>query len=185
MILSDMTNRRTYSGIFISISLLVLVGTVAAVGNPDTVIVTSDKTWIVANNVDQSSITVTVTNTTSDPGPVQGVPVTLVVDPLYGTLSPATVITNAAGMASSTFKVKTKSGAAQINATIIASALSGSINQNIDHDTPYYDPSFSPPLFTYAPQGTVATEIPFKISVYDRWGNPIDYRRGIIPSVFK
>ncbi len=169
---------RAKAGILLIMGLMILVGTVAAVGIPDTVTVINSTPWIIANNVDQSTITVTVSNTTSAPGPVQGVTVNLTVDPLYGTLSPATVTTNISGMASSTFKVKTKSGAPQILATIPLTAISGSTIQNIDHDTPYYDPSFSLPLFTYPQEGPVATEIPFKISVYDRWGNPVDNRRG-------
>ena len=56
---------RANAGILLIIGLLFLAGTVAAVGIPDTLIVTTDKPWIIANNVDQSTITVKVTNTTS------------------------------------------------------------------------------------------------------------------------
>ena len=52
------------------------------------------------------------------------------------------------------------------------------IPQNIDHDSPFYDFTISPPLFTYPAQGTVATEVSFKVSILDKWGNPIDNRRG-------
>ncbi len=115
---------RANAGILLIIGLMFLAGTVAAVGIPDTLTVTTDKPWIIANNVDQSTITVKVTNTTSpDNGDVQGVTVNLEVDPLYGTLSPIQVTTNLSGMASSTFKVSTKSGAAQINASIPATVI--------------------------------------------------------------
>ena len=60
---------RANAVILIVIGLLLLVGTAAAV-IPDTVTITSNKNWIVANGVDQSIITVEVTNTTS--GIVQG-----------------------------------------------------------------------------------------------------------------
>ena len=43
-------------------------------------------------------------------------------------------------------------------------------------DSPFYDFTVSPPLFTYPAQGTVATSIPFKVSILDKWGNPIDNR---------
>ena len=164
---------RAKAGILIIICFIFLVGTVAAVGIPDTVTVSTDKPWIIANNGDQSIITVKVTNTTLGfNGDVQGATVNLAVDPQYGTLSPATITTNLSGMASSTFKVKTKSGAAQINATIPATTLSDSVIQNIDHDSPYYS------YFTHPLSGTVATEVPFSLSVTDRWGNQIDNRRG-------
>jgi hypothetical protein len=164
---------RAKAGILLIICFLFLIETVAAVGIPDTVTVTTDKPWIIANNGDQSTITVKVTNTTPGfNGDVQGVTVNLVVDPQYGTLSPATITTNLSGMASSTFKVKTKSGAAQINATIPATAISDSVIQNIDHDSPYY------PYFSHQLSGTVASEVSFNASITDRWGNPIDRRRG-------
>ena len=112
---------RANAGILLIIGLLFLIGTVSAVGIPDTLIVTTDKPWIIANNVDQSTITVKVTNTTTPyNGEVQGVTVILAVDPLYGSLSPTIVTTDLNGLASSTFKVSTKSGAAQINASIPA-----------------------------------------------------------------
>ena len=163
---------RAYAGIFIIICLLLVVGTVGAAGIPDTVTVSTDKPWIVANNVDQSTITVIVTNTTTGySGPVQGVTVNLGVnDTIYGTLSTTTVTTDLSGKAISTFNVKTKSGAAQITATALG--LSGSTIQNIDHDSPYL------PYFTHPLNGTVATEVPFNISITDRWGNQIDNRQG-------
>ena len=163
---------RVKPGILLIVGLLFLAGTVAAVGIPDTLTVTTDKPWIIANNLDQSTITVKVTNTTSDPGPVQGVIVNLEVDPLYGNISPTQVTTNISGIASSTFKVKTKSGAAQINATITAPAVSDSTIQNIDHNSAYFAD------FTYPMNGTVASAVPFNISLTDQYRNPVDNRRG-------
>ena len=155
------------------------MGSVGAVGIPDTVTVTTSNPWIIANNNDQTTITVTVTNTTPGfSGVVQGAAINLAIDPLYGILTPAMVVTDSSGMASSTFKVKTKSGAPQIIATHTAPGLIGTTIQNIDHGTPYYDPSFSQPLFTYPAEGPAAQEVPFKISMYDYYGNPVDNRRG-------
>ena len=162
---------RVKPGILLIMGLLFLAGTVAAVGIPDTLTVTTDKPWIIANNLDQATITVKVTNTTSDPGPVQGVIVNLDVDPLYGNISPTQVTTNISGMASSTFKVNTKSGAAQINASIPA-GVSGSTMQNIDHNSAYFA-DFSHPI-----NGTVASEVPFNVSLTDQYRNPVDNRRG-------
>ncbi len=164
---------RAEAKILMIICLVFLSGTVMAAGNPDTVTVTSDKTWIIANNVDQATITVTVTNTTSPyNGDVQGVIVNLEVDPVYGTLNPVQVTTNLSGMASSTFKVKTKSGAAQINATVAFPALSGSTIQQIDHNSAYFAD------FTHPNNGTVASDVPFNVSITDQYRNPVDNRRG-------
>jgi hypothetical protein len=166
---------RADAGIFIIICLLFLVGTVgAAVGIPDKVTVTTSKEWTIANNADQSSIEVLVENTTLGyDGVVEGVTINLAVDPLYGTLSPTTVITNSFGKASGiTFQTNKKSGAPQITATIPSITepeLSGSVIQKIDHDTPYF-----PPSFEHAREGTVRSEVPFRISFADRWGNVID-----------
>jgi len=103
---------RVKAGILIIIGMMLLVGLVGAVGVPDTIVVTTDKQWIVANNLDQSTITVMVTNTTTTPtdfsGDVQGVTVNLAVDDTYGTISPITVTTDASGKATSIFKAKTK-----------------------------------------------------------------------------
>ena len=163
---------RAKAGILLIVGLLFIVGIVGAVGVPDTIIVSTDKPWIIANNLDQSTITVKVTNTTSPfNGDVQGVTVTFDVDPIYGNISPVHVTTNLTGMASGTFKVNTKSGAAQINATI-NSTLSGSAIQNIDHNSAYFAD------FSYPINGTVASEVPFNVSITDQYRNPVDNRRG-------
>ncbi|DAC71689.1 MAG TPA: hypothetical protein DSN98_09090 [Thermoplasmata archaeon] len=163
---------RVKPGILLIMGLFFLAGTVAAVGIPDTLTVTTDKPWIIANNLDQSTITIKVTNTTFPySGDVPGVIVNLEVDPLYGNISPTQVTTNLSGMASSTFKVSNKSGAAQINASIPA-GISGSTMQNIDHNSAYFA-DFSHPM-----NGTVASEVPFNISLTDQYRNPVDNRRG-------
>ncbi|MDP3563547.1 MAG: VWA domain-containing protein [Methanoregula sp.] len=100
----------------------------------------------------------------------------------YGTMTPFNVTTDTAGNANSTFKVNKKSGTAKINASISYSDATGSFstvqtyNQKIDHDSPYI------PLFEYPFEGTVATEVPFKVSITDRWGNRIDDLKQTVPS---
>jgi hypothetical protein len=160
---------RAIAGIFIMISLLFLIGAVGAVGIPDTVFISTDKPWIVANNVDQSTITIRVENTTTDPGVVPGATVTLLInDTAYGTLDPASVTTGPSGTATSTFRVKTKSGAALIT----VAGLSGEGIQNIDHDRAYYA------TFTHVLNATVASLVPFNVSVTDQHLNLVDNRRG-------
>ena len=172
---------RAKAEIVVIIGLLFLVGTVGAVIQVD---VTGNSSWLVAGSGSSAAYTVTVKNITSNV-PIQGATITFLVDPAYGTMSPAPVTTNSIGQAVSTFTVNTTSGTAPILASINYTAgtvgegpfsINKTILQNIDHGTPYYDPSSSLPLFTYPEEGTVATEIPFKISMYDSWGNPIDNR---------
>ena len=99
---------RVKTGIIIIISLLFLVGSVAA-NIPDKVTVSSDKTYLTANGVDQSIITVTVSNTTS--GFIPGASINFtVLDPALGTVNPLNGTSDLNGKATSTFKVKTKSG---------------------------------------------------------------------------
>ncbi|MFA4877280.1 MAG: hypothetical protein WC586_07690 [Methanoregula sp.] len=161
---------KASAGILITISLLLLAGTAGAAGIPDTLLVSTDTLWLAANNADQSVITITLTNTTPGyNGEVPGVTVNLAVDPLYGTLSPATVITDPSGRASSTFRTSTRSGAPQITAATADPVLSNSTIQNIDHDA--LTPAFTPAT------GVVGEVIPFRVSITDQWGNPIDNRR--------
>ena len=157
---------REKSGmLIIIISLLFLVGTVEAAIQ---VSVTGNSSWIVAGSGSSAVYTLTVTDSTS--GPLQGANVAFSVDPAFGYMNPASVITNSNGQAVSTFTVNTKSGTAQIFANIAALALSTPILQNIDHGV--LSPKFTPAT------GTVGAIIPFNVSITDQWGNPIDNRRG-------
>jgi hypothetical protein len=95
-------------------------------------------------------------------------------NPEYGSISPKSVLSDNSGKAKSTFKVNQTSGVVNITARISADGFTviRYINVNIDHDTPYY------PYFEHPLAGTVATDVPFNISITDRWGNRIDDRRG-------
>ena len=97
---------RVKPGILIFISVLLLVGTVAAVGIPDTVELVSNNSWVVANGVDQKIITIRVLNTTLGyAGVISGVLVNFnVTDPSYGTMTPLSNLTETNGEAQSTFK---------------------------------------------------------------------------------
>jgi hypothetical protein len=165
---------RANAVILVVIALLFLVGTVAAI-IPDTVTITSDKSYLVANNVDQSVINVVVTNTTSGVFPISGATVTFsVMDPVYGTLSRTSGMTDPSGSVSSIFKVNTKSGFANIAVAVSYYDGNNSFSQNsiitqkIDHDKPN-KVIFIPPY-----EGTVNTPVAFNASFTDQWGNPID-----------
>jgi hypothetical protein len=165
---------RAKAGILLIICLLLLVGTVgAAVGIPDTAIITSDKSYLTANGVDQCTITVSVTNTTTNPGPVVGAKVNFyVLDPALGIINfPFNVSTDTNGKATRIFYVKTKSGNADIRANVSYLSVPGVYNfttQKIDHDKAHFA------IFSHPLEGNVGANVPFNISFTDYYGNPID-----------
>lgn len=158
--------------IFIIVILLFLVG-IATADLPDASTIVTNTQWVTANGVDRAKITVTVSNATS--GPIKNALVQFDIDnPIYGFVSPLTDTSDNPGHAKSTFKVNKTSGVANITARISVDGYTVTryITLNIDHDIPYYA------YFSYPPSATVATEVPFNISLTDRWGNRIDDRRG-------
>ena len=168
---------RAKSGIFIIVSLLFLTGTVSAL-YPGASTIAVNNSWVIANGVDKDVITVTALNTTHGhtTDPVIGATVQFAVNnSKYGTLTNLTVTTDSAGKATSTFRVNTTSGVANITARITSTdgfTVTRYININIDHDVPYFS------YFTYPLSATVATQVPFNVSITDFWGNGIDNRRG-------
>ena len=164
---------RAKSDILLIMGLLLLVGTVGAY-IPDKITFASNPEWVVANGVDQSTITVRITNQSNNLLLSNSTVTFTVTDSLLGTMNPLSVKTNSNGEAKSNFKVKTKSGNATITVAVVNETDTNTftIYQNIDHDTPYFS-YFSHPL-----SGTVATDAPFNVSTTDFWGNPIDNRRG-------
>jgi hypothetical protein len=165
---------RANAVILIVIGLLFLVGMVSAVGIPDKITITSDKSYLIANNIDQSTITVIVENTT--PGyngpPNPGAIVTFAINNTLGTLSSPGGTTDPFGKVSSTFKVKTTSGVTRITTTVNYNGTefsdTKSLDMRIDHDKPN-KVIFIPPY-----EGTVNTPVAFNASFTDQWGNPID-----------
>jgi len=109
---------RVKAGFLIIISLLLLVGLVAA-DLPDTSTISSGTDWVVANRIDQASITVYALNATD--GAQKHALVLFDVDnPEYGSISPKSVLSDNSGKAKSTFKVNQTSGVVNISARISA-----------------------------------------------------------------
>jgi hypothetical protein len=169
---------RAYAGIFIIISLLLLVGMVGALGIPDTMTITSDKSYLTANGVDQATITLLIFNTTAGyAGPVKGAAVVFsALDPTLGTFTPVNATSDINGKVTSSFKVNTKSGVAILRADVYFSDATGSysnftlLSQKIDHDKAHFA-TFSHPI-----EGNVSEMVTFNISFTDIFGNPIDQK---------
>jgi hypothetical protein len=167
---------RANTGILIIIGLLLLVG-IGAAHLPDASTISTSEVWVIANGNDKATITVYALNTTHghSTDPVKNAFVQFSVDnPNYGSVSPLSDTTDSSGKATSTFRVNKTSGIVNITARITADGYSVTryIYVNIDHDSPN-SVNFAHPL-----SGTVATDVPFNISISDRWGNRIDNRRG-------
>ncbi len=146
--------------------LFLIVGPVSGdIG--DTITLTSSKVWVVANTVDTATLTAHVTNLTS--GNVPGVSVTFTVDnPVYGSVTSATGVTDASGLATTTFRANKTSGTAVLRATISANQAVHS--QLIDHDSPYTV------AFDYEGEVVVNETSTITATLTDKWGNRIDDR---------
>lgn len=160
---------RVNAGIIILISFLFLVGTVGAVGIPDKVTISSDKSYVVAGSGEEATITAIVSNTTTAPGPVDGAKVQFIVlDPTLGTFTPLTATTDINGRATSLFNVNKTSGIADIRVNVLDTNVFSTTTQKIDHNKAY-SAKFSHPL-----EGEVNTTVRVNISFTDYYGNPID-----------
>jgi hypothetical protein len=114
---------RAKAGILGFLCILLMAGPVAAIIPADVAIV-GNPDWVIANGIDQSTFTVTVTNQSTA---VKNATVTFTInDPNLGTMNPVNTLTDASGKAVSNFKVKTKSGKAIITATVFYSDPNGS-----------------------------------------------------------
>jgi hypothetical protein len=166
---------RAKAGILILLGLFLIIGTVSADMADSASTIAASKPWIVANNNDVSVITVVARNATPGPHIVPSVAVTFTInDPAYGLMSAPTVTADASGVATSSFKAKTRSGTAVITATItsddggIPHTTVLTIPQNIDHDLPQTAAFDNPAILTV---GTVSN---LNITLTDRYGNLID-----------
>jgi len=163
---------RANAGFLIVLGVFLLIGTASAFV-ADVGVITSGKEWPVANGYDTATITVTATNMS---GPaVPGAQVVFTVDnAAYGSMSPATTTTNAAGIATSTLITGTKSGTATITATITSSDAEGTYTkvitllQKIDHDLAQ-TADFNTP-----DQALVGSTSDLVVTIFDAHGNLVD-----------
>ncbi|MCX6681556.1 MAG: VWA domain-containing protein, partial [Methanoregula sp.] len=164
-----------WKGYIFIVGILVLIGTASA-SMPDKITITSSADsdshngWLVANGTDQAAITIKAENISlSQPVVVANVLVS--VDPLYGSLTNTTLLTNSMGIATTVFRTnKTSIDNLIINVTVFnAEGGSPAIkNLKIDHDQAYYA------YFDYQSEVVVDQTTPFIVTLKDRWGNRVD-----------
>ena len=163
------------------IGLILLIGTTSAV-MPTKITITSSadsdghQGWLVANGADQTTLTIKVENNSLILPPPNMEPVDLAnvivdVDPLYGSLTDAVLVTNPMGEATTVFRAnKTSTDTLKLNVT--ASNPEGQISATriikIDHDQAYYA------NFEYKEEVVIDQTTPFIVTLKDRWGNRVD-----------
>jgi Mg-chelatase subunit ChlD len=158
----------------LGIACLLLLITVVSAEIPDLLTISSSSDWLVANTVDTSTITVHAINISSG-NDVSAVPVTFSTDNIaYGSVSPLSASTNAAGLASTTFRVNKTSGTALIFA-IWTYTVGGETKENvviygqqIDHN-----PTYSASL-AYQSEVIVDQTTPFIVTLKDIYQNRVD-----------
>ena len=160
------------------LAVLLFFGSASALV-PDEVLWGINKDWVVANGSDTAIIQTYVTNQSAG---INGLAVMFAVNnSVFGTLNPAITITSN-GAAETVFRTGTKSGVANITATmqyrINQSDLTEPIKTktwnyllNIDHAAPYQ-------LASYTVPAEIQVGSAGNLSLYytDRYGNPIDNR---------
>jgi hypothetical protein len=155
---------RVYLLVF-GVLFLTTIGIVSGAPVAD---ITVTPEWIVANGHDTSLITVVVTDSGNL---VDGALVDFnVTTSSFGTVDPVSIRT-VAGIATTTFTSKTKSGNASISVSVNGTVQSDAIIK-IDHDTPY-----SMKMLIYPNNATVGTIQNISFQMQDIHGNIVDIRR--------
>ena len=167
---------QTY--LLVSLVLILLSAPVMA-EIPDTgkTTFTSVKDWVVANNADSTVLTLTVKNSAGIG--IDGLGVQFSVnESVLGSLSQVSTSTNSTGIATTTFRAKTKSGTANVTATItytegnITKTMAKSKIILIDHDTPY-----AMQWLQFPNTATVGSIQEIKVRMQDIHGNFVDNRK--------
>jgi hypothetical protein len=163
---------------YLFLGVLLLIGVAAAIDISGSNISSGNTGWLVANGFD--SATITVYAQTAAQTPVSGAIVTFSLDPLStanggfnGGLFTTSVTTGTDGKATVLYNSGIRSGNAIINATITypsspTTPLTVSVTQKINHDTPGYA------NISYPAVGTVGTDVPITIQLFDSTNNPVD-----------
>jgi hypothetical protein len=169
----------------ILIMLAVLAMAAAASAAQVNVTVASDRAWMVADNKDTATITITVIDAAGEHAgqPFEGANITLSVNSPWQ-LTGTTLVTDKNGVATTTLLATKVSGTANITVDVAAlklTTLFGWVSYNvtqvysqpIDHTTPA---SIS---VSYKSQVSVRTSTPIAVLVRDTYGNPVDNRNAV------
>lgn len=167
-----------FSYIIVGMLVFLLCAGIATAADPDNIVISGSKDWVVANNSDSLILTAHVTNNTL--GNVEGAQVQFyLTDTVRGSISTVMESTNSYGNATTTFTTKTLSGDVIVRATLLSNGKQSSTTVHIDHDTPYQM------SVDYSNAVEVGTLDPIYVHLQDRYGNPIDNKRNIEKIHFK
>jgi hypothetical protein len=164
-------NRWTY--VCLVVGLLLLVAPASAL-IPDNITLSTDKPWLTAGSGETATITVQVSNSTSGNVSFPGVAINFAADSVYGSILPASALTDSAGLATAVFTPTTRSGGATITAGFFSQGqeVSDATVCRVDHAAPYVIADT-----LYEPEVTVGETTAIAVRVADRYGNPVDSRR--------
>ncbi len=165
-------NSWTYACLAVG---LLLLGVPAGALVPDKIIM-NETSWVTAGSGETATVMAWVLNVTPDGDAlIPGVAVDFAVDSTYGSISPASVVTNSEGKATTFFTPGTRSGTAIITATVsyegLDEPLTGSVDQQIDHAAANKIANLC-----YEPEVTAGETTEIVVLVVDKYGNVVDNR---------
>ena len=164
--------------IWVLAGVLLLITAAAAIDLSSSNISNSNTGWLVANNLDSTTITVYANNATAGPNvPLAGATVDFWVDPasagMGGIASPVSVTTGTDGKAVAIFRTAMKSGIANIHANVsfndgLTNPVTLTTTQNVDHSVPTFA------FYNYTNAVPVGNTTTVRVKLIDMWGNPVD-----------
>ena len=118
---------------------LLLLAAPAGALIPDNVTIVTDTPWLTAGSGDTATITVQVSNSTSGNVSFPGVAINFAADSEYGSILPASALTDSAGVATAVFTPTTRSGDVTITAGFFSQGqeVSDATVCRVDHAAPY------------------------------------------------
>ncbi len=158
----------------LAVGLLLLAAPAGALV-PDTITIDTTAQWLTAgSSSDAATVTVQVSNSTSGNTSFGGVAIDFAVDSTYGSISPASALTDSAGTATAVFRPAQRSGDVAITARFSSQGqeVSNATVCRVDHAAPYVIADV-----LYEPEVTVGETTAIAVRVADRYGNPVDSRR--------
>jgi hypothetical protein len=158
----------------------VVMATSASALTPDTIVVSTDKLWVIAGGTSTSTVQIRVTNATTGTVVTDAEVTAWCLDPQMGTIPIAMKRPNPGANVTYTFTSGLKSGDARIfvsvNHTNLTNPLTTTGIQRVDHAAPKYFTQITPPPAVES-QFPVGDNTTITFRILDRYGNKVDNKR--------
>ena len=159
----------------LAVGLLLVVAPAGALV-PDGITVNTSSDWLTAGSGETATVTVHVTNSTSGNTSFEGVEVELAVDGEYGSISPGCVELDSSGSAAATFRPGTRSGTAEITATVLCDEMDEPLVECADLYIDHATPNKVVNLWCES-EVTAGGTTDITVRMADQYGNLVDDRR--------